>query len=136
MLTEPSPEFIDSFCDSGSIAVTCDLCGTTIFASLREGWFDPGELEELREKAKKKSEKYQEYPAFDSISFGKIEGKTVVPGHSKTCDEKIAKYEQWITNHRFIIAKYLNKRIERINRDAKLEEDMTKVAPQTDYQEE
>ena len=128
MITKPSDEFIQAFCHTGSCCILCELCGTTIFTTWDEGCFDSmEEIEDLKKKAKEQPLKYQEMSNVSSICFGVIDGKQCVPDHSDKCDEKIAKHEQWILNHRYIIADYLNARAKSIVDSAKLDAEMTKV---------
>jgi len=100
---------------AGSLVITCELCGRTHFATMEEGRFDEGELEDLREKAKKEPDKYIEDPSYDSISWGRIDGKQAVIGC--VCNG-LAKYEEFIWRNRHVIARYLKEKSERLAKES------------------
>lgn len=89
---------------AGSIAITCELCDRTHFASGEPAFFDKGELAELRAKAEKEPEKYLEDAGSDSLSWGRIDGKQAVIGCP--CNG-LRRYEDFIWQNRHVIAKYL-----------------------------
>lgn len=118
-----SEAFESAVCASGTIVATCELCDRTYFVS--DGDFDHGELEDLRKKAVAKPKKYIEESRYDMIDVGWIDGKQVVLG----CDcAKIVRYEKWIWNHRYLIAKYLKLRAGEMTQDAKLAEEIAEQA--------
>ncbi len=104
-----SEVFEDCVRSAGSLVITCELCGRTHFATMEEGTFDEGELEELRAKAKKEPNKYIEDPSYDSIVWGYVDGKQAVIGCP--CNE-MAKFEKLFWENRYLIARYLKKRSE------------------------
>jgi hypothetical protein len=114
---EPSEMFWNALTGGGSMVVTCEHCGRTFFGTYHEGWYDEGELEELREKARQFPERYIEDVAYDSYSHGHVDGKTLVYGCPCNAGRR---YEDWIWNHRYLIASYLKERAADAAVDAKL----------------
>lgn len=118
---QPPSETIEHVVRSaGSLVIDCELCGRTHFATLEEGRFDDGELEDLRAKAKKEPAKYVEDPGYDSIIWGKIGGKQAVIGCP--CNG-LRPLEDFIWGSRHVILKYLEtratERLEQAQEDAK-----------------
>lgn len=103
----PSEEFWDAVISAGSIVVNCEFCDRVHFVS--EGEFDEGELEGLREKAKKHPEKYIENGTTDSIRWGYIDGKQAV--YDCPCNGA-RRFEDFIWNHRQMVVSYLTRRSE------------------------
>lgn len=105
-LRSPSEFFERAITDGGSIVMDCGWCGRTHFEdSERAGDWSDGELDRLRENVKEKPDKYVacEY----SVMGGHVEGKMFVIGCP--CNS-VRPYENFIWNHRGIIAKYLHSR--------------------------
>lgn len=71
-----SEDFWDTIIHSGSIVSTCEFCGKTHYSTEEENSFEEGELEELREKAKKEPDKYIEHS--DMVRWGTLNGKQAV----------------------------------------------------------
>lgn len=92
--------------DSGSIVITCELCGRTHFSDEDAGTFEEGEYEALVEKAKKNPDKYIG-PSGDMVSWGTIDGKQAVIGCP--CNG-LARYEEFIWRNQYVIAEYLKRR--------------------------
>lgn len=113
-----SEKFYDAAISAGSLVVDCEFCGKTYFATLEKGTYDEGELEGLREKAKKNPEKYIEYPNDYTIHWGRLNGKQFV---YECCDEEIFKFENFIWQHRFIIASYIRARADEEKKEAEIE---------------
>jgi len=99
-----SEEFYNAAITAGSLVIDCEFCGKTYFATAEEGIYEEGELEGLREKAKKEPEKYIEDPNNDVIHWGRINGKQFV---YQCCDEEIHKFENFIWDYRYMIANYI-----------------------------
>lgn len=119
----PSEEFERAISHTGSIHVSCELCGRVHFATASPGYFDDGELEQLRKNAEADPIKYVEDGNSDSISWGTINGKQAVIG----CPCNIlSNFENFIWQHREIIASFLKaktaKRLENAVRDVKTSE--------------
>jgi len=85
---------------------------------LNEGTYEEGELEELREEAKKEPDKYIEDPSRDTISWGILNKKRFV---YECCEEKVARFEQFIWNHRFAIINYLCSKSDKLKVKAEIE---------------
>lgn len=101
----PSEEFWDAVISAGSIVINCEFCDRVHFVS--DGPYDEGELEELRESAKKNPKKYIENGITDSIRWGYINGKQAVydcPCHGARS------YEDFILHHQDMIVSYLSRR--------------------------
>jgi len=121
-LEKASEVFWDAIINAGSLVITCEFCGRTYFGSYSEGWYDEGELEDLRASAKKEPDKYIELYDTDSISWGYIDGRQAV--YSCACNN-VVKYENWIWQHRHLISQYLNKRVKKMKEDLKAEQYVT-----------
>jgi len=115
---KPSEEFYSAVISAGSLVISCEFCGKTYFATENENMYEEGELEELRENAKKKPEKYVEDTSRDTINWGILNGKQFV---YECCEEEIVKFEQFIWNHRFVITKYLHSKSDKLKAEAKME---------------
>ncbi len=115
-----SEEFWRSFISAGSLVIDCEYCGKTYFATWKENIYEEGELEELRAKAEENPEKYHEWSDADTISWGILNGKQVV---YECCNDEVAKYEQFIWNHRYSIASYLKVRTDKMVEKAKMEKE-------------
>lgn len=102
-----SEEFWDAVISAGSIVISCEFCDRVHFVS--EGAYDEGELEELREKAKKNPNKYIENGITDSIRWGHIDGKQAV--YDCPCNGA-KRFEDLIWHHRDMIVQYLTTRME------------------------
>jgi hypothetical protein len=104
-----SPEFDEAFTIGGGVRLTCE-CGILYFDDYNEHTWDweEGEREALRESAKIPEHKTV---AMDGApSEIEIDGRLYVSG----CPcAKLAKYEQFIWNHRRQIADYLKRRSEK-----------------------
>lgn len=113
MTKPPSKEFEDSIRHAGSLVTTCEFCGRTYFCTWEHGDYEKGELEELRTLAKKEPNKYIEITDANAQSWGYIDGKQFVIG----CPCNSArKYEDWILEHRYLIADYFKDRAERLKK--------------------
>ena len=115
---KPSEEFYRAAVSAGSLVIDCEYCGKTYFATENEGIYEEGELEELREKAEKEPDKYIEDPSYDTISWGILNGKQFV---YECCEEEVAKFEQFIWNHRFIITSYIRAKADKLKSKADME---------------
>jgi hypothetical protein len=92
---------MDIFADNhGSPCIDCGFCGRVHFTHEDE------DINKLREKAKKKPEKYLE-SSDDSIAWGSLDGRQY-PWRCP-CDSG-HKYEEFIWRHREPIMKYLKAR--------------------------
>lgn len=91
----------------GSLVADCKLCGRTHFATMEANVYDAGELEALRTKAKAEPDKYIEDPSYDSIPWGRIDGKQAVLGCP--CNG-LRHYEDFIWQNRHVILDYLERR--------------------------
>ena len=117
-LKPPSKEFVDAIRHAGSLVITCEFCDRTYFCTWGNGDYEEGELEELREQAKKEPDKYIEVTDDDAASWGYIDGRQFVVG----CPCNSArKYEDWILSHRYGIAAYFKNRAQRLKRDLEQE---------------
>lgn len=118
-----SEDFERALSDTSTICGTCEFCGRTYFVSY--GDYDHGELENLREKAKKEPKKYIEECRYDQIDIGYIDGKQAVMG----CDcKKLAVYERWIWNHRWTIARYFELRAKEAELEARFAREISDKA--------
>lgn len=88
-------------------------CGIVHFDSYNFADWDDGELEELQKRAKKEPEKYVEHD--HSVSTLSIGGQEIVCGC--TC-ENAHRYENFILSHASQLAEYLNKRSEKLKKEA------------------
>jgi hypothetical protein len=109
MIPEPSEEFLEAFSEGSSgVIVECDFCGRVYFATDDFGDFEEGELEELREKAKKEPDKYIEVDYFTSRVA--VAGKT----YAWKCKcNMVRRYEDWIWSNRRQIVRFLKAKTER-----------------------
>jgi hypothetical protein len=109
----PSDEFVTVVTAGGGIVNTCELCGRECFEDdAHAGDWEPGELEALREKAKNDPEKYI---PMDTVRTGYFDGKQVVTN----CPCNLLRpFENWIWQHRHIIADFVQRRTVRIAEDA------------------
>lgn len=121
--TEPPSEmFVNAVCHGGTPAIDCQLCGRTHFATHDRGiTWQPGELEDLRAKAKEKPDKYIEDSNSDSVFFGAIDGHQVVA--DCPCN-RLRLYEDWIWKHRRVIAEYLRARVAAMRVQVEEEDDV------------
>lgn len=102
---QPSEAFEEAVSTGGGIVATCEHCKRVHFEDdERAGDFEEGELERLRAEAKADPDKTI---ANGGVRTGEIDGCTVVIGCP--CNA-LRKYEDWIWNHRRLIATYLPKR--------------------------
>jgi hypothetical protein len=100
--------FQDALIGGGSNVAQCDFCGTTYFGTWSGGRdYEDGELEELRKLARDPKNKYVEWGDCDSVSYGMLDGRQFV--YACPCNASAA-YEQFVWNHRHVIADYLKKR--------------------------
>jgi len=97
--------FANLVCHGSSNGINCELCGRVHFSE--EGDHEKGELERLREKAKEHPDRFTEDSDF--TPWGTIDGLQAVI--DCPCNG-LAKYERFIWDHRYLIMKYLKKRIE------------------------
>lgn len=99
---------------SGGSVRTC-VCGVTWFDGSQLGCWDwePGELEELKEKAEKDPEHYREVDY--TVSTLNPNGEEIVDGC--TCD-RARKYEEFLQDEGGRIAEYLNKRAAELEAEA------------------
>lgn len=109
MIPEPSKEFLDAFKEGSSgMIVECDFCGRVYFATQDGGDYEDGELENLRENAKKEPDKYIEVDCFTT--------RILIDGHyyALGCKcNKVRRYEDWIWANRRSIVAYLKARTEK-----------------------
>ena len=88
------------------VSAVCDFCGRThFFSGDTTGWEDAGgveALEEMQKKADAEPDKYVDWGEV-SVSLGDIAGKQYIIGCP--CNE-LAKYENFIWNHRILIMNY------------------------------
>jgi hypothetical protein len=106
---------MDAVITTGSIVIDCGLCGRVHFASDERTSFEEGELEELREQAKKEPDRYFEHQCC-SIQWGYFNGVQVV--YDCPC-HKARRFEELIWDNRYAILKFLDTRSERRLEDAK-----------------
>lgn len=120
--TPISQEFRDAICDGGTPVADCDFCGRTYFAS-DDGYFDPGELDDLKAKQQVKPDNYIQVED-QSVSVGQIDGKTFV----WQCDkcEVVKRIERWVINHRWTLCRFLKSRAKEIAADAEMELSLVK----------
>lgn len=102
-LSEYMLEIIDGICNTSSLTIECEFCGRVYFG--RGGDYDPGEYEELCERAELNPEMYIE--SDDYIPWGHINGNQYV--YKCDCNGP-RRVENFIWSHRGIIAKYLQLR--------------------------
>lgn len=115
--SEAPSELMESVIRSaGSLVVDCELCDRTHFATMEPNVFDEGELKDLREKAKKEPDKYIEDSSYDTVSWGKINGKQAVIGCP--CNG-LKPIEDFIWRSRYVILEYLERRSKERFEDAK-----------------
>ena len=117
-LKPPSKEFIDAIRHAGSLVITCEFCDRTYFCTWGNGDYEEGELEELRKQAEKDPDKYIEIHDDDATSWGHIDGKQFVI--NCPCNSA-RKYEDWILDHRWVIAEYFKNRAKRLKKDLERE---------------
>ena len=106
---------MDAIIEMGSIVIDCGLCGRVHFASDERNSFEEGELEELRENAKKEPDRYIECQC-TSIQWGYFNGVQVV--YDCPC-RKARRFEDLVWDNRYAILKFLTTRSERILSEAK-----------------
>ena len=95
---------MDSICHAGSPVIECEFCGRIHYAPNSDLDFEEGELEELEKKHEQDPRKYIRNPD-DAVSWGYLDGKQIVCGCP--CNS-VLKYEKFIWNHRYVIAKYFS----------------------------
>lgn len=117
MNEQASELFMDLVCSGGTPSIDCQLCGRTHFATGPLSTEDPVQIEEMRASAAKYPDKWLE-SGDDSLAFGYLDGRQVVwncPCH------KMRRYEDFIWDHRELIAKYLKARLaKQVEEDSKL----------------
>lgn len=103
----PSDEFMEEVRTSGSYQMTCDFCGRTFFDnSDRNSWdWEEGQRERLQKLAEEKPDEYFGWDG--SIGSGEIDGRIFVEGCP--CNA-IRRHEDFIWDHRSLIASYLKTR--------------------------
>jgi len=116
----PSAEFVNAFIHSGSLVISCELCGREHFACYEKGWYEEGELERLRKKAAENPDKYIEDDSSDSIGWGTIAGKQFV-WDCPCLPETMRRYEDFVVECRYAILKYLRARATRLQKRAEYE---------------
>lgn len=117
----PSEEFLRSLEETfhaGTVSISCELCGRTTFNSDDRGCFDPGELNELLEQAKKYPEWFVDVDY--TVTWGHVDGKQIVIGCP--CNG-LKKHEDWILDHKYIILRYLAKMVCKNFNEAKTDYD-------------
>lgn len=110
----PSNDFEMAFSDHGGGCVRICHCGRTLFNSDGDWDWEKGELEELQKKADEDPDHFIDLPY--TVSTCTINSSEYVMGCP--CNGMRA-YEDFIINHATQIAKYLNKRVEALERKAK-----------------
>lgn len=111
--SEPSEEFQRALSNMSSLVVFCQFCERTHYSS-GEGDFEEGELEELEKNREKNPDKYIDHGNHYS-DWGFLDGKQYVVDCK--CN-KARPYENFIWEHRRLIARYLKARSKREIEDA------------------
>jgi hypothetical protein len=117
-LTIPSKEFEKSVIHSGSVIVDCQLCGRIHFGNNKGVLIEDlgkKEYKRLLKDSEKNSDKYVQHDA-EMVSWGDIDGKQAVIGCQ--CN-KLAEYENFFWNHRYIIEDYFSSIAQKELEDAK-----------------
>lgn len=124
---EPCSEtFQDAVCDGGGLVHDCELCGRTHYATHEPNIYEEGELEALEAKHEANPEKYNACDA-SGVSYGQIAGMVAVYGCP--CGwRKVRRYEDVVSSHKEIIARYFRKCAEEARRDLKVLEQVAKDA--------
>lgn len=106
-----SEEFWDAITHGGTYWADCGFCGRSHYNS------DIGQSDCLEDEVAKllADPKAIEHSGGEWIRFGVLDGKQVVYG---CCPDKVARYEQFIWNHRYLILRYLKDRSNRERREA------------------
>ena len=114
-LLAPSKEFLLAIKNSRSGVSDCDFCERTHFSPDSDFAFHEGELEELLENHKKDPDKYIVHEGH-GVEGGHLNGRFYVldcPCNSAS------KYEDFIWNHRYLIADYFSARYQKMAQQAK-----------------
>lgn len=103
---DPSEEFLMAFADGGGIVSVCDHCGITHVCDdyANDGCFEDGELASYRANAAKHPGRYI-FHDYSSTTTGSVDGVRFVA--DCPCNGWLARYEQFILNHRSEICRYL-----------------------------
>ena len=112
-LDKPSDEFLAALHDSSSLVSSCEFCGRTYFVDNENEDWDEGELEGLRENARKNPDKY--IATDEWVERGILNGKEYVLGCS--CNGARV-YENFIWDNRELISKYISSRAKKEQREA------------------
>jgi hypothetical protein len=102
----PSEIFERVFMAAGGVRFTCDGCGREHYASDAGYDFEPGELEDLHDKAAAWPSGYIDH-GDESVGVVEFAGQILVVGCP--CN-RLQRYEAFIWSNREKIAEYLNKR--------------------------
>jgi len=110
----PSHHFRSAVFTGSGLRVTCSICRRCFFCSW--GDYSPGELEELRDLAAREPERYFEVEDFTQC--GDVDGKQI----PLFCPcNGLRRYEDFIWDHREMIAQYLADRAKSMRTIASLE---------------
>lgn len=104
--TNQQSRFDRAFCCTATCcSITCGACGRSYFVtSSGHGDYEPGELDELRSKAKAEPDKYIEVPDYSSVAFVQFGDEHIVIGC--ICDPT-KRYSEWIEGNASAITEYL-----------------------------
>jgi len=112
MITEyqhPLDIFMDVFTQGGTLVQQCGFCGRTHFATHNtESYYEPGELEKLREGLKQQPDKFVPQDC-SWISSGQLAGRVAVWG-CPCVPEKVSPYMAFIIDHRVEILDFLKQK--------------------------
>lgn len=126
-MSEPSNWIKNAITPCGTPVQVCDFCNRTHYVASGR-FMDDGELEEIMKKEAAEPEKYCANVMDDSISCGQIEGKTYVWGCGcKESEERLSRIENWIWNHRHLIATYLELRVKSMREEVESASHVLKV---------
>lgn len=125
---EPSEEFLQALEHShsgGGCRADCQFCGRITYDSSGIWDWDEGELEDLNKRNDEDSDKVIAVDYAVPIAY--LDGKQYVIGCPCNSGRK---YEDWIWNHRDLIAEYFNLRTKRILDESKREVKLNRVVQQ------
>lgn len=115
-----SEEFLRAITGMGTAILECEHCDRVIFAPDSDLDFDEDYMEELLRKLATQPDKYVQVE-YESVSWGYLDGKQTpvdCPCNSAR------KFEDFIWNHRHIIASYFRARLDATKKDLATEERM------------
>lgn len=107
-MKEASKEFLSVLSMGGCLVTDC-ICGRTHFAT-NDDQFDDGELEKLREMAKKEPTRYIEDPDSDTVYVATFRGVNYVP--DCPCG-RLASLEELLWDVKDILLQYYRLRIDK-----------------------